>query len=62
MARRAGRAMLDLATAPDVVTQTLRLSEADRRAVFDQMSMLPIYDTDWFYIVSFVQRQWFRRA
>ena len=59
---RAGRAMLDLATAPDVVTQTLRLSEADRRTVFDQMYMLPIYDTDWFHIVSFLQRQWFRRA
>lgn len=62
VARRAGRAMLDLATAPDVVTQTLRLSEANRRAVFDQKSMVPIYDADWFYIVSFLQRQWFRRA
>jgi hypothetical protein len=62
VATQAVRAMDKLNKAPELATQTLRLSEQDRSTVYQAAMHLPMHEFDWYCLVSLLQRRWFRRA
>jgi hypothetical protein len=62
VAKQAARAMVNLSMSPQLVAQTLDLSDHHRSVIFKQASSLPILDFGWHCIVSLLHRQWFRRC